>query len=124
MPIVSITATIAILTGLKVIKDRPAAVPFRIITKAHACLFDTMPDGIGLFLPLALSRSESIRSFKIYIPVDISSVIIGRTSVWMAENTAVWWLMASSTPGRQSMPVTVASEYIIPHFLRDWKRIS
>src|SRR5207249_6114735 len=73
----NISDTTIMLIGLKVIIVRIAAVPKVNTTNIHACLFETNPEGMGLFLPLALSRSASTRSLRIYVPTVMSKVAIG-----------------------------------------------
>jgi hypothetical protein len=45
--------------------------------KVQVCFFETKPEGIGLFLELALSRFASTRSFRMYMPTAIIDVMKG-----------------------------------------------
>jgi hypothetical protein len=58
-------------------------IKFMDMTNINACLFDTFPEGIGrLVFPFTRSRSASIRSLSTYMPVIISKVDIGRSTVF------------------------------------------
>jgi hypothetical protein len=83
------------------------------------------PEGIGLFFPLARSRSASTRSFKIYVPAVTSREARGRGMVChiMVKGPDPADI-AFMTPGRQKSPVIVARQYKSANFLRDWKRTS
>jgi hypothetical protein len=69
------------LTMLKVIAASAIAIVKLVVTNASACFLDTLFDGKGLFLPLARSRSKSIKSFKMYVPAVTSKEASGRSKV-------------------------------------------
>jgi hypothetical protein len=52
-----------------------------------ACFFVTSPVGIGLFFPFILSRFESTRSFRTYIPTIIKNELKGRTIAFTMKST-------------------------------------
>jgi hypothetical protein len=94
-------------------------------TNVHACRFETLPDGIGLFFPLALSRSASIRSFSMYMPVATNREIMGAGMILCNSNDVPDSAASMPrTPGIANSPATVASEYSTPHFQRDLNRIA
>ena len=110
IPMTNISDTTIMLIGLKVIIVRITAVPKVNNTNIHACLFETNSEGMGLFLPLALSRSASTRSFRIYVPTVTSRVASGSGRVIrkIFNRSGFGDDIAPKTPGKQNSPVTVA----------------
>jgi hypothetical protein len=100
------------LVGLKVITVRNTAVPKANITNIRACFSETSPEGMGLFLPLALSRSASTRSFRIYVPAVTSREAMGSGRVirTMVSRSGLADDNSPRTPGKQNSPVTVARQ--------------
>ena len=85
--------------------------PFVKKMKLHACFFETKPEGMGLFFELALSRSESTRSFKINIPTVIINVMKGSGIVlWNSSCISVSEPITLRIPGMQNRPAAVATE--------------
>ena len=82
IPMSVIGTTSNMVAILKVIADKIIPDPFVSKMKIHACFLETKPEGIGLLLfELALSRSESMRSLRTYIPTAINSVMKGNGTV-------------------------------------------
>src|SRR5207245_10887520 len=73
-PIPIIVRAIIMLGRLNVIKARIITIALVSITNMRDCAFVTCPDDVGRFFTLDLSRSESTRSFRTYIPVMIKKV--------------------------------------------------
>jgi len=111
MPIISIAATIRLAVGLNVMMERTRAAALVEMIKVQACLFDTKPEGIGLFFPLALSRSESTRSFNTNMPTVIRKEITGNGNIfWTVDRTLASVDIMPNIPGIKKSPVTVAKE--------------
>jgi hypothetical protein len=86
-------------------------------TKIHACPFVTIPVGIGLPFPFVRSKSESIRSFKTYIPTMIMKEPRGSEIIIVAKPNKYPEFSSAPKimPGMQRIPAKVAKEYIRPH---------
>jgi hypothetical protein len=125
IPIITMKIIIRILAALSVIIDNNTARPLTHSIKIHVCLFETSPQEIGRFFALALSRSASIRSFSMYIPIAIRKEMIGSGRLCCTvENNPICDAIAFRVVWTINNPVTVAKEYSIPHFLRELNNIS
>jgi hypothetical protein len=111
IPISIIGITNMILAIGRVLISIPRAAPFVSIMKAHACFFETTPEGMGLFFKLVLSTFASIRSFRMYIPIAIINVMKGAATIlWISSWISVSELIKLKNPGIQNRPAVVATE--------------
>jgi hypothetical protein len=109
MSIIGITKMI--LSIANVLINIPRAAPFVSKMKAHACFFETRPEGIGLFFKLVLSRSASTRSFRMYMPTAIINVMKGAGMIlWISSWISVSEPPTFRRPGMQNRPAIVATE--------------
>jgi hypothetical protein len=109
MSIIGIT-NIALAIG-SVLISIPRAAPFVSIMKVHACFFETMPAGMGLFFKLTLSRSASTRSFRMNMPTVIINVMKGAGIIlWISSWMSVSEPIIFNIPGMQNTPAAVATE--------------
>jgi hypothetical protein len=89
----------------------PTAAPFVSRMKLHACFFETKPEGMGLFLELALSTSVSATSFRMYMPTAIINVMKGGSTVlWISIWISVSVSIIPRMPGIKNRPAAVAKE--------------
>jgi len=99
------------LMALAVTADRAIPRALVPIMNIHPCNFDTSPDGIGLFFPLALSKSASIRSLKTYIPIIMNKELSGSVTrlniVWLSSCGE--FIIDAKAPGIVNIPASVAS---------------
>jgi hypothetical protein len=109
MIIIGITKMI--LSIASVLINIPTATPLVSIMKAHACFFETRPEGMGLFFKLDLSRSASTRSFRMNMPTVIINVMKGAGMIrCISSCISVSESHTLTMPGIQNRPAAVATE--------------